>query len=104
MSLICRNCGKLPEPGSPLGLCSRCLMERLLDVRPATSSVSSSKPEAAERTADRNFRVLRSLAEGGMGTIFEAAEPSLDRTVAMKVLRQDANMMKDGSERVLREA
>ncbi|MEQ2006228.1 MAG: protein kinase [Limisphaerales bacterium] len=103
-SSICRNCGKAPEPGSPLGLCSRCLMERLLDSRPAGSSVSSSKPDAATRTPDRNFRVLRSLAEGGMGTIFEAAEPSLDRTVAMKVLRQDASMMKGGGERFLREA
>jgi len=104
MSLICRNCGKLPEPGSPLGLCSRCLMERLLDVRPATSSASGTKPEAAARTADKSFRVLRELAQGGMGTIFEAAEPGLDRTVAMKVLRQDANMMNDGGDRFLREA
>lgn len=103
-SLICRNCGKLPEPGSPLGLCSRCLMERLLDAPRRPSSVSGAKERTGTAPADKPFRVLRELAQGGMGTIFEAAEPGLDRTVAMKVLRHDSRLLKGGSERFLREA
>jgi hypothetical protein len=27
----CRNCGKVPEPDSPHGLCARCLMARLIE-------------------------------------------------------------------------
>jgi len=27
----CRNCGKVPAPDLPHGLCARCLMVRLLD-------------------------------------------------------------------------
>ncbi|KAF0179281.1 MAG: serine/threonine protein kinase-related protein [Limisphaerales bacterium] len=103
-SPICRNCGKLPEPGSPLGLCSRCLMQRLFDARPATSSGRETKSGPASQPANKDFRVLRELAQGGMGTIFEAAEPGLDRTVAMKVLRHDSRLLKGGSERFLREA
>lgn len=103
-SLICRNCGKLPEPGSPLGLCSRCLMERLLDAPRRPSSVSGAKERTSPAPAEKPFRVLRELAQGGMGTIFEAAEPGLDRTVAMKVLRHDSRLLKGGSERFLREA
>ena len=104
MSAICRNCGKVPEPGSPLGLCSLCLMARLLDVRPATSRFPGNKPQPTARPVDKEFRVLRELAEGGMGTIFEAAEPSLDRTVAMKVLRHESGALKGSAERFLREA
>jgi serine/threonine protein kinase/WD40 repeat protein len=74
-SALCRNCGRQPEPGSPLGLCSRCLMARLLDRAP--------RPEASD--AD-DYEVLRQLAKGGMGTVMEARDLTLHRTVAMKVL------------------
>ena len=104
MSAICRNCGKQPEPGSPLGLCSRCLMARLLDVRPQASGVAGGKISPSVRPVDKDLRVLRPLAEGGMGTIYEASEAALDRTVAMKVLRHEANSMLGASERFLREA
>ena len=77
LQAICRNCGKTPEPGSPLGLCSPCLMARLIERPPSVA------PQAGE-----GFEALRQLAKGGMGTVMEARDLSLHRTVAMKVLHQ----------------
>ena len=77
----CRNCGQLPEPGSPLGLCSPCLMARLLD------RASAPVPESA---VGADYEVLRQLAKGGMGTVMEARDLTLRRTVAMKVMHRTA--------------
>jgi serine/threonine protein kinase/WD40 repeat protein len=81
LQATCRNCGKVPEPGSPLGLCSRCLMAQLLDHAPAPAQASSDADD---------YEVLRQLAKGGMGTVMEARDLTLHRTVAMKVMHRTA--------------
>jgi predicted Ser/Thr protein kinase len=47
------------------------------------------------------FVLLRELAAGGSGVVYEARDPGLERTVAVKVLRPEA---RDQQERLLREA
>ncbi|MBI4617923.1 MAG: serine/threonine protein kinase [Planctomycetes bacterium] len=49
------------------------------------------------------YRLVRPLGRGGMGTVFEAEDPELDRRVAIKVLREPA-AGSDSIERLRREA
>ncbi len=49
------------------------------------------------------YEVKRELASGGMGAVFLARDPKLDRRVAIKVLRSDLTS-ETASDRFLREA
>src|SRR5262245_53722464 len=56
--------------------------------------------DAGERLG--RFIVLRPLGAGGMGEVYEARDPELERSVALKVLRADRG--EDGAMRLVREA
>jgi predicted Ser/Thr protein kinase len=50
------------------------------------------------------YRVLEPLGEGGMGTVYSAYHPELDRVVALKVLRPVGPSDSDQQARMMREA
>lgn len=50
------------------------------------------------------YRVVRCLGSGGMGTIYEALDITLDRRVAVKLIRPDLTGNRDASARFVREA
>jgi serine/threonine protein kinase len=50
------------------------------------------------------YRVLRVLGAGGMGVVFEAEDPQLQRHVALKAMRPDLATNGDARQRFLREA
>jgi tetratricopeptide (TPR) repeat protein len=64
---------------------------------------SSPAPAAAERLPERigRYEVRRLLGRGGMGAVYLAHDPELDRPVALKVPKLDGP---DAEERFLREA
>ncbi len=49
------------------------------------------------------YEILETLGKGGMGTVFLARDATLDRTLAVKVIRPE-NLGSSGKERFLREA
>ncbi len=59
-------------------------------------------PELPRRFGD--FEILREIGRGGMGTVYEARQLSLDRSVALKVLPREAAADPDRIRRFEREA
>src|SRR6476646_344253 len=53
---------------------------------------------------DGKYRVVRKLAEGGMGAVFLADHVFLAKPVALKLLRPELSAQSDASERFIREA
>ena len=73
------------------------------------ATVDSSSPEASHaalRPTSRvgNYLVLRTLGQGGMGTVYVAYHEELDRKVALKLVHAETGGSTGGRARLLREA
>ena len=88
----CPQCKQELDPGDPAGLCPQCLIQGAFDSSPgADTSRTQTIHTASAVAADEDFvryHVLRTLGEGGMGTVYlaEQREP-IRRYVALKVVK-----------------
>ncbi len=114
----CPGCGGVLPSGSPGGLCPQCA-ER--DVRPSQSEPDPARaptlpqpPQSTggfvaptpEELAARfpQLEILALIGQGGMGAVYKARQPKLDRLVAVKILPRDFEANAAFAQRFTREA
>jgi serine/threonine protein kinase len=110
----CPRCGGELSAGISEGLCPECLFRQALEV-PGTapygedarqSPAPAYKPPSPVELAPHfpQFEVLRLLGHGGMGAVYLARQPELDRLVAVKILPPEVARDSGFKERFAREA
>ena len=116
---ICKECRQpLPED-APEGLCPACLAKVALGTEPAAPGATvdinplagqaapgTRVPPAPAHLAAQfpQLEILELLGMGGMGMVYKARQPRLDRIVALKILPVESAQHPSFAERFNREA
>src|SRR5262245_4371844 len=80
----CPRCGAPVPAQAAHGLCPRCVFDKAAT---ATGGAEILPPSVEEvRLAFPQFEVIELVGAGGMGAVFKARQPQLDRFVALKIL------------------
>jgi serine/threonine protein kinase len=110
---ICPSCGRPLLPNAPKGLCPECLLKAgfQTEAQPNAGEPAQPKPPPfvppSPAELARHFpqlEILELIGRGGMGAVYKARQPSLDRLVALKILPPGVASDAGFAERFTREA
>lgn len=104
-SRVCPKCGAAIPAEAPQGLCPNCLLSQASIPTEQGQGPRSNPPPSCEELAKAfpNLEVLELIGQGGMGFVFKARQPKLDRFVALKILPQSLAADAAFAERFTRE-
>jgi tRNA A-37 threonylcarbamoyl transferase component Bud32 len=106
MSQVCQYCGKPVLPNAVGGLCPECLMKAALASNSGTNLGRFTPPPLDEiQKHFSQLEIVELLGHGGMGAVYKARQPALNRNVALKILPAEHTVANPGfAERFQREA
>jgi predicted Ser/Thr protein kinase len=101
----CPQCGATLPAGALEGLCPACLLKQGTETGPPPESAPFQPPTVEEvARLFPQLEILGFIGKGGMGAVYQARQPALDRLVALKILPPQAAGGPGFAERFNREA
>jgi serine/threonine protein kinase len=106
---VCPQCGKEMSADATQGLCPSCLLKVGLGTETSDPDEPKREPAPAPAPAEiaKHFpqlEILDLLGQGGMGMVYKARQPQLDRFIALKILSPHLSQDPAFAERFNREA
>ncbi|HEY0549095.1 MAG TPA: serine/threonine-protein kinase, partial [Verrucomicrobiae bacterium] len=103
----CPSCGQPMPAGALAGLCPACLLAQGVGTDPGDGNKGAGfvpPPLAEVAKLFPQLEILGLLGAGGMGAVYQARQPALDRFVALKILPASGAQGVNFEERFNREA